>query len=105
MAPVTSSVQTNGLCLLSVLKLTSYADNALIGDDQFHTYVMSLGGNRPVDQLEIVAQPDQVGRSAGVLQKAIIKTLAVADTVTGQIKGNSRNHDQVGLVRLVVAAG
>ena len=83
----------------------SYTDDTLIGDNKFHAYVMRFGGNHPVDQLKIVAQPDQMGFPAGMPQKSVIKTLAVADTVTGQIKGNSGNNNQVGLVGLVVATG
>src|SRR5512133_771294 len=80
-------------------------NNPLISDDQFHAYVMSLGGNRPVDQLEIMAQPYKMSLPAGMLQKSVIKTLAITDTMTGQIKGNTGNNDQVRLVGLMVTAG
>ena len=66
---------------------------------------MPLGRYCPVDQLEIVAQSDQMCISAGMLQEPVIKTLAVADTMPGQIKGYTGNNDQVGLVRQVITSG
>ena len=80
-------------------------DNALIGYDQFHTYVMPLGRNRPIDQLKIVAQSNQMCISAGMLQEPVIITLAVTDTMPVQIKGNTGNNDQVGFIRQVITAG
>ena len=80
-------------------------DDTQVSDDQLHPYVVLLGGNCPVDQLKIVAKPDQVGLSAGMLQKPVIIPLAVADAVTARIKGNTRDNDQVRFVGMVVDAG
>lgn len=79
--------------------------DAPVGDDQFHAYIVFLGGDRPVDQLKIVAQPDQVRRSIGMLQESVVITLSVADAVTTQVKGNTRDDDQVGFAGMVVDPG
>ena len=76
-----------------------------VGDDNLHPYVVFLGRNSAVNQLKIVTKPDQMGRSAGVLQKTVIKSLAVADTMAVRIKGHPRHHNQVRFVGEVVDPG
>jgi len=81
-----------------------YTNDAPVGDDQFHPYVVLLGGDRPVDQLKIVAQTDQMRLAAGMLQESVVVPFAVADAVTVGIKGNAGDDDQVGFIGNVVGA-
>lgn len=57
-----------------------------------------------VEQLKVVAETDQVGLKSGMLQKAIVKTLAVTDSVAGMIEAHTRYNDQVGFIGLVVGS-
>ena len=66
---------------------------------------MNVCRNRPVRQLEIMAQPDQMSGAAGVMQKAVIESLSVADPVPGQVKSDPRDNDQVGFVSLMINPG
>ena len=79
--------------------------DAPVSDDQFHADVVLFGGNGTVDQLKIVAQPDQVSFSSGMQQKSVVIPLAVADAVSVGIKRNTRNDNQVRLVGMVVDTG
>ncbi len=77
----------------------------LIRYDDLHADVVWFRGYQPVDELEIMAQADQMGRPFRVVQKAVVKTLAVADAVPGLIKGNTRYDNQVRFVGLVIRTG
>jgi hypothetical protein len=85
--------------------VTSAMDDPPVGDQNLHPYVMFLGRNIPLDQLEIVAEPDHTGLSAGMLQKTVVVAFAVSDTVTGRVKGNTGYDDQVRLISQMITAG
>src|SRR4051794_14779839 len=81
--------------------VTSAANNALVRHDDFHRDIMTVCRDRTSYQLKLMAQPDQMGLPAGMMQKTVIKTLAVPDPVSVRIEGNPRTDDQVGFIGLM----
>ena len=79
-------------------------DDPPVTDDDFHRNIMLFARYWRAEQLKVVAEADQVGLQAGMLQKSVVKTFAVADAVTGKIEGHPRYDDQVGFVSLMVGA-
>ncbi len=67
-----------------------------------HRYVMLFARYWCVQQLKVVAKTDQMSLQAGMLQKPVVKTFAVSDSVTCMIKGHTWNNNQVSFISLVV---
>ena len=66
---------------------------------------MAIRRNCAINQLKIVTQADEMCAAIGVMQKTVIETFAVTDPMTGQIKTDPRDNNQVSFVSSMIGSG
>lgn len=85
--------------------VTSATDDPPVCDDDLHLYIMSFSRDLPVYELKIVAQTYKVGLSAGMAQKAVVKTFPITNAMAILVKGNSRDDNQIGFIGSMIDPG
>jgi len=66
---------------------------------------MVIDRNQVPDQLEVMAEADQIRSAVCMMQKTVVEALPVADPVPGQVKSDTRHNDQISFIGLVIDSG